>query len=416
MSAVEHMSAGVNFALTDDQLMLQKLAREFTAKEIIPVAEEHDRHAKFPKEIFHKARELGIANMNIPAEYGGVGASVFEEVLVSEEMAYGCTGISTSVGTNGLASLPILLAGNEQQKQYWLGERLVDKGEFCSYGVTEAAAGSNVIGIETRAEKKGAGWVINGSKTFITNASHANFFTVFAKTDPNAGHRGMTCFIVDRNMPGVKVGRKFDKLGQRASDTAEIVFENVEVPGENLVGGEGKGFYLAMKVFDYSRPGVAAAAVGLQRRCLDESVKYASERIAFGVPIYQHQPSGIRSRIWRSTTTPRACWCGSRHGRPTRGSKIRLFRRMLKPSRPIWRPRLPSTPCRCSAATDSWKNTRSPSCCAMSRSSRSTKARARFSVTSLSGSCSKARNKVKIWPTCRPARRIPRRAGFFLSC
>ncbi len=292
MSAVEHMSAGVNFALTDDQLMLQKLAREFTAKEIIPVAEEHDRHAKFPKEIFHKARELGIANMNIPAEYGGVGASVFEEVLVSEEMAYGCTGISTSVGTNGLASLPILLAGNEQQKQYWLGERLVDKGEFCSYGVTEAAAGSNVIGIETRAEKKGAGWVINGSKTFITNASHANFFTVFAKTDPNAGHRGMTCFIVDRNMPGVKVGRKFDKLGQRASDTAEIVFENVEVPGENLVGGEGKGFYLAMKVFDYSRPGVAAAAVGLQRRCLDESVKYASERIAFGVPIYQHQAIG----------------------------------------------------------------------------------------------------------------------------
>lgn len=272
--------------------MLQKLARDFAAKEIIPVAEEHDRHAKFPEEIFHKAREVGLANMNVPAEYGGVGATVFEEVLVSEELAYGCSGISTSVGTNGLGSLPILLAGTHEQKQYWLGERLIDKGQFCSYGVTEAAAGSNVVGIETRAEKKGAGYVINGSKTFITNASHAHFFTVFAKTDPAAGHRGMTCFIVDRETPGVKVGKKFDKLGQKASDTAEIIFEDVEVPEENVVGGVGKGFYLAMKVFDYSRPGVAAAAVGLQRRCLDESVKYASEREAFGVPIYQHQAIG----------------------------------------------------------------------------------------------------------------------------
>lgn len=292
MAAVEQMTAGVGFGLTADQQMLQKLARDFAAKEIIPVAEEHDRHAKFPEEIFHKAREVGLANMNIPAEYGGVGATAFEEVLVSEELAYGCSGISTSLGTNGLGALPILLAGNEEQKQHWLGERLIDKGQFCSYGVTEAAAGSNVAGIETRAEKKGAGYVINGSKTFITNASHAHFFTVFAKTDPAAGHRGMTCFIVDRQAPGVKVGKKFDKLGQRASDTAEIIFEDVEVPEENIVGGIGKGFYLAMKVFDYSRPGVAAAAVGLQRRCLEESVKYASEREAFGVPIYQHQAIG----------------------------------------------------------------------------------------------------------------------------
>lgn len=292
MAAVEQMTAGVGFGLTADQQMLQKLARDFAAKEIIPVAEEHDRHAKFPEEIFHKAREVGLANMNIPAEYGGVGATAFEEVLVSEELAFGCSGISTSVGTNGLGALPIILAGSEEQKQHWLGERLIDKGQFCSYGVTEAAAGSNVVGIETRADKKGAGYVINGSKTFITNASHAHYFTVFAKTDPAAGHRGMTCFIVDRDTPGVKVGKKFDKLGQRASDTAEIIFEDVEVPEENVVGGVGKGFYLAMKVFDYSRPGVAAAAVGLQRRCLEESVKYASEREAFGVPIFQHQAIG----------------------------------------------------------------------------------------------------------------------------
>lgn len=285
-------ATGVSFELTDEQKMLQKMARDFTAAEIIPVAAEYDEHATFPEAIFHKARELGIANMNIPSEYGGVGATPFEECLVGEELGYGCTGISTSISTNGLGSLPILLAGNEQQKQHWLGERLVDKGEFVSYCVTEAAAGSNVVGIETRAERQNNHYLINGSKIFITNASHAHFFTVFAKTDPKAGHRGMTAFIIDRNTPGVKVGKKFDKMGQRASDTAEIVFENVEVPVENVIGQEGQGFYLAMKVFDYSRPGVAAAAVGLQRRALEECVKYARQREAFGTPIYQHQAIG----------------------------------------------------------------------------------------------------------------------------
>lgn len=283
---------GVSFELTEEQKMLQKMARDFTTKEIIPVAAEFDEHAIFPEEIFHKAREIGLVNTNIPAEYGGVGASTFEECLVAEELAYGCTGISTSISTNGLGALPIILAGSEAQKQYWLGERLVEQGQFVSYGVTEAAAGSNVVGIETRAERKNGCYIINGSKTFITNASHANFFTIFAKTDPAAGHRGMSCFVVDRETPGVKVGRKFDKLGQRASDTAEIVFEDVEIPLENLLGKEGQGFYIAMNVFDHSRPGVAAAAVGLQRRALEESVRYAKERQAFGVPIYQHQAIG----------------------------------------------------------------------------------------------------------------------------
>ncbi|MBZ0279898.1 MAG: acyl-CoA dehydrogenase family protein [Anaerolineae bacterium] len=286
------LAHGVSFELTAEQKMLQKMAREFAANEIIPVAAEYDEHAKFPEEIFHKARELGIVNMNIPAEYGGIGATVFEECLVGEELGYGCTGIGTSITTNGLGSLPIILSGNEQQKAYWLGERIVNQGQFVSYCVTEAGAGSNVVGMQTRAERKNGGYLINGSKIFITNASHAHFFTVFAKTDPAAGHRGMTAFIIDRNTPGVSVGKKFDKLGQRASDTAEIVFENVEVPEENRIGQEGQGFYLAMRVFDYSRPGVAAAAVGLQRRALEESVKYAREREAFGQPIYQHQAIG----------------------------------------------------------------------------------------------------------------------------
>ena len=284
--------AGPQFQLNDEQEMLVRMTRDFVADNIIPVAAEYDEKAIFPEYIFHKARELGIVNMLIPEEYGGVGASCFEEVLVSEELGYGCTGISSSLGVNSLAMLPILIAGNDEQKAYWLGERAGEQGHFCSYGVTEANAGSNVAGIETRADKKNGAYIINGSKTFITNASHAHFYTIFAKTDPAAGHRGMSCFIVDRESLGLSVGKKFDKLGQRASDTAEIVFENVEVPAENIIGAEGQGFYIAMKVFDHSRPGVAAAACGLQRRALDESVKYAGEREAFGVLIYQHQAVG----------------------------------------------------------------------------------------------------------------------------
>ncbi|MCY4021173.1 MAG: acyl-CoA dehydrogenase family protein [Chloroflexi bacterium] len=284
--------AGPNFKLSEEQEMLARMTRDFVADNIIPVAAEYDEQAKFPEEIFHKARELGIVNMLVPEEYGGVGASAFEEVLVSEELGYGCTGISTSLGVNSLAALPILIAGSAEQKAYWLGERLIDRGQFVSYGVTEANAGSNVAGILTRADKRGSRYVINGSKTFITNASHAHFYTIFAKTDLEAGHRGMTCFIVDRETPGLSVGKKFDKLGQRASDTAEIVFDNVEVPEDNIVGQVGQGFYIAMQVFDYSRPGVAAAAVGLQRRALEESIRYAEEREAFGVPIYQHQAVG----------------------------------------------------------------------------------------------------------------------------
>ena len=285
-------ATGPSFALTDEQLMLQKLARDFAHQEVLPLVEECDRNSHFPLELFDKARAIGLVNMGIPEAYGGLGASAMDEVLVSEEVAYACSGISTSLFTNHLGALPIVLAGDERQKQYWLGERIMDGGQFVAYGVTEAAAGSNVIGIETRAEKRNGAYILNGAKTFITNASLANFYTIFAKTDPDAGHRGMTCFVIDRESPGVSVGKKFDKLGQRASDTAEVVLENVEVPADNVIGKVGGGFYLAMQVFDFSRPGVSAAAVGLQRRALEECVRYSAERIAFGQPIYQHQAVG----------------------------------------------------------------------------------------------------------------------------
>jgi len=283
---------GVNFTLNEEQLMLQKMARDFTAREVIPVAAEYDETARFPQEIMDRAAEVGLINMNVPEEYGGMGAGLIDEVIVAEELGYGCTGISTSISANGLGDLPIIIAGTDAQKAYWLGERLIDGGQIVSYAVTEPAAGSNVVGMEMRAERRGSAYVLNGSKTFITNASHAHFFTVFAKTDPSKGHKGISCFIVERDMPGFSISKKFDKLGQRASDTAQITLENVEVPEENMVGPEGSGFYTAMRVFDYSRPGVAAAAVGLLRRALDESRKYAAERETFGQPIFQHQAVG----------------------------------------------------------------------------------------------------------------------------
>ncbi|MFN8450656.1 MAG: acyl-CoA dehydrogenase family protein [Anaerolineae bacterium] len=283
---------GVNLELTDEQQMLQKMARDFTAQEIIPKAEHYDRTAEFPMDIIKKGQEIGLVNLNIPEEYGGPGAKVLDECVAGEELAYGCSGISTAMNINGLASLPIRLGGSEQQKEYWLGERLIGKGELAAYCVTEPGAGSNVAGMQTRAERVGGHYVLNGSKTFISNANHAHFYLVFAVTDPEKRHRGISCFAVERGTPGITVSKHFDKLGQRAADTAEITFENVEVPADNRIGDEGMGFMLAMQVFDHSRPGVAAGAVGVARRALDECIKYAKERETFGQPIWQHQAIG----------------------------------------------------------------------------------------------------------------------------
>ncbi|KXK21232.1 MAG: putative acyl-CoA dehydrogenase short-chain specific [Chloroflexi bacterium OLB15] len=283
---------GLSFELSEDQLQLQKLARDFAAKEIIPKAEHFDRTAEFPIDIINKGRAIGLVNLNIPLDYGGPGATVLEECIVAEELAYGCSGISTSMSVNNLSSLPIMLGGTESQKDYWLGERMVGKGDLAAYCVTEPAAGSNVAGMQTRAERVNGHYVINGSKIFISNVNYSSFYTVFAVTDPTKKHKGISCFIIERDTPGIKVSKHFDKLGQRAADTAEIVFENVEVPAENRIGEEGMGFMLAMAVFDHSRPGVAAGAVGVARRALEESVKYAKERETFGQPLWQHQAIG----------------------------------------------------------------------------------------------------------------------------
>jgi len=283
---------GIGFALNDEQKMLQKMARDFAAAEIIPVAAHHDETGTFPLDVIEKARGIGLIGLNIADDYGGAGLNVLEECIVMEELAYGCSGISTAIGVNNLSSLPITLGGTETQKQYWLGERMMTEGELASYCVTEPGAGSDVAAMRTRAVRSDNGYIINGSKTFISNANHSSYFMVFAVTDPEKRHKGISCFIVEKDRPGLSVSKHFDKLGQRAADTAEITFENAEVPEANRIGAEGMGFLLAMQVFDHSRPPVAAGAVGVARRALEECVKYAKERETFNQPIWQHQAIG----------------------------------------------------------------------------------------------------------------------------
>ncbi|MFQ5613380.1 MAG: acyl-CoA dehydrogenase family protein [Anaerolineae bacterium] len=281
---------GTSFSLTGEQRMIQQLARDFAQKEIAPAAEHYDQTHEYPWPVIKKAQELGFTLVNIPEEYGGLGLSLFEECLVTEELAWGCSGMSTAIAAVPLGILPVLIAGTEVQKKEYCG-RLAD-GQMCAYCLTEPEAGSDVAGIKTAARKAGDHYLLNGSKTFITGATVANFYTVFAYTDPSTRYNGMSCFIVDRDWEGVSVGTPFQKMGQHASDTAEVVFDEVKVPASHLLGQEGDGFMIAMKVFDRSRPPTSSGAVGVARRAMEEAVNYAKTRYSMGKPIWQHQAVG----------------------------------------------------------------------------------------------------------------------------
>jgi acyl-CoA dehydrogenase len=279
----------LSFEFSDELRMLRDLAHQFAEKEIVPVAEHYDTSGEYPWPIIKKAHTLGLSNLNIPEEYGGPGTSVLEECIVNEELAWGCSGIQTALMLNSLAAWPIILGGNHAQKQKYLGEWMMDNGKMASYGVTEPGAGSDVAGMKTTAVRKNGAYVLNGSKTWITNAPIADLFVIFAKTDPAARHRGISAFIVERGWPGLSTGKPMHKMGQHAAWTGEVFLEDVEVPVENRLGEEGQGFVIAMKVFDRSRPTVSAAAVGVARRALEEAVRYAGERHTFGRPIHEHQ-------------------------------------------------------------------------------------------------------------------------------
>ncbi|HEX6459684.1 MAG TPA: acyl-CoA dehydrogenase family protein [Thermoleophilaceae bacterium] len=278
----------VDFTLTDEQKDMRAMAHDFAEKEMRPVAWEYDKDGTWPQEILNKAWELGIMNNHLPEEYGGPGLDYLTGVLIEEELGWGCSGIGTSISCNGLATAPIMLGGSEELKKKYLG-MLTEEPKLASFCLTEPDAGSDVSGMRTTAVRKGNQWVINGTKCFITNGGYADYYTVYAKTDKEAGHRGISAFVVDRNLDGVTVDKKEDKLGQRASNTATISFNDVAIPEENLLAEENKGFKLAMMTLDRTRPGVAAMAVGIARAAFEFARDYSKERVQFGVPIAMHQ-------------------------------------------------------------------------------------------------------------------------------
>ena len=278
----------LKFELTPEQKALVEETRRFTRERIIPIAGEADRTHEFPMDVYKEAWELGLVGPNIPEEFGGAGMGEVDHVLLTEELAFGCTGIQTSMTANVLAATPILIAGSDELKKKYLG-MLTSEPVFAAYALTEPAAGSDAAGIQTRCHKDGNDWIVTGSKCYITNAAWASWYIVFATIDPSLRHGGIMAFVIDRDAEGVSVGKTEDKLGQRASNTAVVNFDEVRVPGANVLAEPSHGFKLAMHTFDRTRPDIGAGACGLIRRALEESIAYALERKTFGVPIAEHQ-------------------------------------------------------------------------------------------------------------------------------
>lgn len=278
----------VDFFLNDEQRQIQQLANQFATKEVKPRSAHHDETGEFPREICAKAWELGLMNTHIPDEYGGMGLGSFEGCLIAEEIASGCTGIGTAMEANNLAEAPVIIAGTDEQKKRFLVP-MTEELKFAAYCVTEPGAGSDVAGVKTTARKVGDEYILNGQKMWITNAGVADWYYVLAATDASAGHRGMSAFLVERNSEGISVGAKEKNMGQRASDTRGVTFEDVKVPANNLLGKEGDGFKISMQAFDHTRPLVASAAVGLARSAMEHALKYSLERQAFGQPIFANQ-------------------------------------------------------------------------------------------------------------------------------
>ena len=377
----------MNFELSDEQKLIQHTAREFARREVLPVAAQCDRDASFPLAVAAKAREVGVTNMTVPTEYGGSGWGVLEQILVGEELAWACAGIAGGLGLNAIFGDVFQVAGSAAQKKTAFGRMLA--GEFGAYAVTEPSAGSDVAGIKTRAERKGDRYVINGSKVWISNAPLASMFVVFAKTDPEARHKGISAFFIDRDTPGLSVGKPLGKLGQRADPAAEVFLNDVEVPASALLDGEGAGFMIAMKVFDRSRPGIAALGVGLMQRCLDESLEYAKTRRTMGKPIIEHQAIAHKIADMAVRTQAARCWRISRRGCSTPVAATPGRPPTPSCSRPTAQWPLRSKRCRSSAAWATAPSTRSRSCSATPRCCRSTKAAARSSATSSPASCPK---------------------------
>lgn len=301
----------ISFELGDQEQDLVRLAREFTKKEIIPAAAEYDRTAEMPWPVIHKAFEVGLWNLNVPEDYGGQGLTHLQEVLILEQIAYGCLGIFGAFGGNSLALTPLLIAGTEEQKRRFLPE-FCSAPRLAAFALTEPNAGSDAGAIATRAQKVGNEYVLNGTKCFITHGGIADLYTVFATVDRSLGVKGLVALLVPGDSPGLRGGKKEDKMGDRASHIGEVILEDVRVPENNRLGLEGQGFSIAMRTLDITRPAIGAAAVGVAQRALDEAVRYAKERVQFGKPIAQQQAiqfmladmdmaiEAARTLVWRA--------------------------------------------------------------------------------------------------------------------
>ncbi len=278
----------MDYLLTDEQQMIKELCEQIAEEKVKPVAAAYDESGEFPWDIVKIMADSDVFGVFIPEEYGGMGGGVMEMSLVTEAISWGCAGIALAFGGTGLGTVPILLFGNHDQKSRYLPDVAAGK-KLAAFAVTEAGAGSDAGSIRATADRDGENYILNGTKQWITNGGEAEIYTVVAITDKKKGARGASAFIVDKEMKGVSFGKKENKMGIRGSTTREVILSDVRVPKENLLGKEGSGFIVAMRTFDQSRPGVAAQAVGIAQRALDEAAHYARVRRQFRRPISSFQ-------------------------------------------------------------------------------------------------------------------------------
>lgn len=278
----------MNYFLSEEQQMIVDTAREIAQKKILPVREEYDHKGIFPWDVVRAIAEVDLCGLYIPQEYGGFGGGVFELCLAVEEMSKVCAGIALSVAATALGTFPILLGANEEQKKKYLPDIASGK-KLAAFGLTEANAGSDALGMKTTAVKDGDYYVLNGTKQWITNGENAELYTVFAKTNPARGARGISAFVVEKGTPGFTFGKHEDKMGIRASSTTELIFQDCRIHHEQLIGREGSGSIIAVNTLNYSRPGVGAQALGIGAGALEDALKYSRERIQFGQPISSFQ-------------------------------------------------------------------------------------------------------------------------------
>lgn len=283
------MSRQERFALTEEEQMLQDMVRRLAKEKVAPGAEERDKHGEYPYDMLELMKENGLMGVDFPAEYDGMDAGMIAHCIVVEELAKVDASVALIPSCQELGSLPIILGGNHEQKEKYL--KPLSTGEkVAAFGLTEAKGGSDVAALSTRAVRKGDKYILNGSKMFITNGGVADTFSIYAITNPDAPmHKRASVFIVEKDFPGFSVGKKESKLGIRSSDTRELIFEDVEVPAENLLSQEGDGFHIMMKTLDFSRPSVASQALGIAQGAFEYATQYAKERVTFGVPIIKHE-------------------------------------------------------------------------------------------------------------------------------